>query len=238
MKAKLILSTATLAMGMLFASCNKNSTNVTPDSNSGTANGANMSYAMKAGNTSGSIGQKGTANGVITWTSGFANPTFVKFEAKQKGTEIEYKSTNTTQIDLFAPVATSFGGFVLPDGTYKEIELMIHLDNNGSSPAIQLTGSYAINLVTVPVVFSTDRALELKTEVKDVTIDNSSTFMAVTTLDLGSISDGITQTMLQNATLTNGTLVISSTSNRSLYNIIVNNLTSKRHHEEYEHHHH
>lgn len=235
MKAKLILSAATLAMGMMVTSCNKNSTTVTPDSNS-TAS-TNMSYGLKAANTSNGLA-KGTANAMLTWTSGFANPTMIKFEAKQKGTEIEYKSTNTSQINLFAPVATSFGGFTIPAGAYKEIELKLSLDNVGTQPALQLNGTFTNNLTTVPVVLRVDDDFEIKTEVKDVTIDENDDFMALTTLDLASMQSSITLNMLQNATLTNGTIVISRTSNKTLYNLILSSLTGKRHHSEYEHHHH
>ena len=171
------------------------------------------------------------------WTSGFANPTQVKFEAKQKGTQIEYKSTNTSQIDLFAPVAVDFGGFVLPAGTYKEIELKLRLDNNGSIPALQLAGTYTDNMGTIPILIQIYDEMELQTEVKDVTIDNATTVAAITDLDLASYTNGVAGAVIRAGVLTNGTLVISKDSNKTLYNMIVSNIRGKRHHADYEHHH-
>jgi len=245
---------AALYLTMLFSSCTKNNdATVTPASNGGnntTSNGTNgsgttgttnsaqakMGYTLKAANTTTGVAQKSTAANTIQWTAGFANPKLIKFEAKQNGTEIEFKSSAATQIDLFSPIAAVFGNFTLPAGTYNEVELKVQLDKNGSNPALQLTGVFTNSAnAPVPVSFVVADFVEIKTEANNVTVD-SSTFTAVTTLDLSAFTTGITQTMLQNAQLINGTIVISASSNKDIYQAILNNLTSKHHHCEVEHH--
>jgi hypothetical protein len=196
-----------------------------------------MTYELRATNTSTSTTQKSTARGTFYWTSGYANPTLIQFAAKQQGTEIDYKSTNTAPIDLFAPNAMDFGGFTLPAGLYKEIELKMRLNGRGSDPALYLEGDYVYNGVTTPIQIRVDDEMWLKTEVKDVTVDENSTMAALIDLDMANFLDGISDNMIRNAQLTNGILVISRNSNRSLYNAIVNNIKNKRHHCEYKRHH-
>jgi uncharacterized membrane protein len=47
---------------------------------------------------------------------------------------------------------------------------------------------------------------------------------ALTTINLSLLTTGVSELMLNNAVLTNGTIIISSTSNANIYNIILNNL--------------
>jgi hypothetical protein len=230
MQTKLILC-ATVGLSLLFTGCSKDE-GTAPDS--GIAR-TGMSYELRAINVSSGINQKTTA-GIIQWTSGFANPRRIKFEAKQQQTKIEYETTNTTQIDLFAPVATSFGGFMLPAGAYKEIELKVKLEKDASEPGLYLAGSYANGALLIPVIFRVDDPLEIKTEVKDVTIDENSSIAAITSLDLASFTRDWSDAMIRAAELTNGTLVISKTSNKSLYKAMLHNLSDKRHKCEFKRH--
>jgi len=220
-----------LILTIFFASCSKS--NSTQPSASGTPQ---MSYELKASNSLVNLPAKMTGTGTIDWTGGLASPTMIKFEAKKGGTEIEYKSALDTTIDLMSSIAATFGGFTIPTGTYNEIELKIDLSKNGSNPALELDGTFTSGGVTTPVTVTINDFIEIQTEQHDVTIDSTESFVAVTTLDLSSISAGITETMLNAATVTGGTIVISATSNRRLYEIIVDNLHGERHHCEFEHH--
>ncbi len=230
MKNNLFLSAALLGT-LAMASCSKSSG---PDSSS--PNAARMTYELNATNTSTSM-QKSTARGTLIWTSGYANPTLIQFSAKQQGTEIDYKSTNTSPIDIFSPSALDFGGFTLPAGTYKEIELKMRLNGQGSDPALDLMGNYTYNGVTTPIELQVQDEMWLKTETKDVTIDENTDMAALIDLNLADFLDGVSDNMIRNAQLTNGVLMISRTSNRSIYNAIVRNITDKRHHCEYRHRH-
>jgi hypothetical protein len=176
------------------------------------------------------------APGTILWTSGSAYATQVKLEAKQNGSELEFKTTTARQVDLFAPVATTLGNITVPAGTYSEIEFKISLSPNGNAPAMELNGNYTnANSQIIQVVFSLSSLFELKAEQHNVTISSNSSFNALTTLDLAFVSSGITQAMLNSAALTNGKIIISSSSNSNLYNIIINNL-KEFHHVDVSHH--
>jgi len=196
-----------------------------------------MGYQLVATNTSYAMART-TASANILWTSAFANPDVVKFDAKQDNVQIEYRSTNNAQIDLMSPVALTFGNFTLPAGIYNEISLKIDLDRNGSIPTLQLNGQFTSGPVSLPVSVQIFESVELQTEQHNVTISNDNSFVAVTTIDLSAITSGITATMLLNATLTGGAVVISSDANHDLYKIILENLEIEHHHCEFEGHHH
>lgn len=229
-----LLFSATVATGLLFSSCKKNNNNV----DNATPGQPQLAVQIKTSNNNAGVGQKGTANAHILWTSGFAYPRKIVFEAKQNDLSVEFTSTADQQIDLMASIAASFGNFTLPAGVYDEVELKIDLDKKDHDPAMVLEGTFTSNTTTYPVRLEIDNFLELKTESENVTISNDSTYTAVTTIDLSSVTSDITESMLLNAQLTNGTIVISPSSNVLMYHTILSNLGDRHFHCFFEHHHH
>jgi hypothetical protein len=228
------LFSAAVATGLVFSSCKKNNNNA----DNATPGQPQLAVQIKASNTNTAVGQKSTANANILWTSGYAYPRKIVFEAKQNDLSVEFTSTADQQIDLMASIAASFGNFTLPAGVYDEVELKIDLDKKDHDPAMVLEGTFTNNTTTYPIRVEIDDFLELKTESENVTISNDSTYTAVTTIDLSTITSGITENMLLNAQLTNGTIVISPTSNMWMYHTILSNLGNRHHHCVFEHHHH
>jgi hypothetical protein len=223
MKSKLLFS-AGLACSLFIASCNKDDRY---DPNNGNDQ-IQLGYQIKAINTS--AGTARSTAGAIVWTAGFANPTVIKFEAKQENSKLEYTATHTGQIDLFAFNPVTFGNFTLGAGTYKEIELKLLFKRNGNSPALQLNGQYSGNNMTAPVVLMIEGPLEIKTEQKDVVITENMPYVAVTDMDLASYTDGVTESMWMNADIDNGTILISEDSNENIYWKILSNIKGKKHH--------
>ena len=209
--ANLILLSSSI---LFFNSCKKS-----------TSNDQVLQYQLQTTNRSAVVNAPLSA-GSITWTSGNASATMIKLEAKNSsGTEVEYKSAITQQIDLFLPVAANLGNVVLPPGTYSEVEFKISMNQNGNTPALQLNGQYINgNGVVTPVRFVMNSLLEIKGEQSNVTITSSGNTSEITSLNLAALTSGISQIMLNNATVTGGTIVISSSVNAALYNIIAGNL--------------
>jgi hypothetical protein len=223
MKSRLLFSTG-LALSLFIAACNKDDKY---DANNGTGQ-VKLGYQIKAINSSSNAQQRSTA-GTIVWTSGFANPSVVKFEAKQQNSKLEYTATHTGQIDLFAFNPITFGNFTLGAGTYKEIELKLLFKRNGNSPAVQLNGHFTSNTMTAPVTLIIDGPLEIKTEQKDVVIDDDISYVAITDMDLASYTNNVTENMWNNADLTNGTIIISEDSNENIYWRILSNIKGWKH---------
>ena len=72
--------------------------------------------------------------------------------------------------------------------------------------------------------FVLNSMVDIKAEQSNVTISDNNSVTAVTTMNLALLSNGISQAMMNSATVSGGTIVISASSNTNLYNIILNNL--------------
>ena len=197
---------------ILFSSCKKSAV----DNNA-------LQYQIQTVNRSANINAP-VAISNIQWTSGFAYANQIKLEGKQNTSEVEFKSNTSQRIDLFSSVAAALGNITIPAGTYNEVEFKIELNANGNTPVFELHGLFTnASGVTTPVIFTVSSLLEIKAEQANVTITDNSSTSALTTLDLSVLTTGVIQSLLNNATLTNGTIILSSSSNAALFNIILNN---------------
>jgi len=213
---KKVLPIVSLAVATLFfASCKKDA-----------AGPAAVDFQLQATNTVAGVNRSEAAT--IQWTSGTAFPASVKFEAKQNTTEIEYTSNAGNQINLFNIAQSSFGNITLPQGTYAEVELKINLNGSVASPALQLNGTYNNGTTNVPVTFLVTTPLLIQTESNGVNVAGGS-LSAVTSLNLAAYTSGITLSMMNSASLSNGSIMISAASNTNLYNIIVTNINRTHH---------
>ena len=154
----------------------------------------------------------------VSWQSGFVNANLIKFEAKQAGNEVEFKSNVQRHIDLFA-LPTDIGNISVPAGTYDETEFKIFIAPNSGEPALQLQGT----VDATPVIFKIENSNFIKAEQHQVTLSGGN--IALTTLDLAGLTQGISAADFTNATQTGGTIVISASSNVNLYNAILNNIS-------------
>ncbi len=194
---------------LLMVSCKKESTNP-----------PGISYQLQTTNRSSVIGRVESGN--IVWTSGYGNASEVKFEGEGPNGELEYKSELQQHIDLFSGIST-LGNVTLTPGTYKEVDFKVELVPTTAEPALELHGNYTSTGAPIPVIFRISSPLEIETEMNNVIISANSGYQALTSLNLALLSRGITQTMLDGAVRTNGNILINSSNNEALYNIILNN---------------
>jgi hypothetical protein len=215
MKSNKLLSVIILCVIFFFAACKKN--NSTSQSS--------FKYKLTTTNRSNIVNR--LESGTITWSSGYGSTNQVKFEAKNSsGSQVEYKTTVSQRIDLFASLAPVLGIVTLPAGTYSEIEFKGELAPNSPDVALELDGIFTSGATTTPVVFSVNGPLEIKTEKNNVVISDNASYTALTTFDLSKLTTGITEAMLNSATRTSGKIIISAGSNTTLYNMMLANLDS------------
>jgi hypothetical protein len=182
-----------------------------------------FTYKLTTTNRVNAVGRVEAGN--VSWSSGYASANLLKFEAKNgSGAEVEYKNGVSQHIDVFSSLATAIGSIDLPQGSYSEIEFKAELAPSGSDAALELTGVFSSGTSTTPIVFSVTGPLEIKTEKNNVVISDNASYTALTTLNLTQLTSGITEAMLNSATKTNGKIIISSSINTSIYNIMLSNL--------------
>ena len=195
-----------LAFSLLFSACKKNN-----DGKGG------VKYQFRTTSRTSNVSAR--IAGTITWSSGFANATKIKFEAEANDKEVEFTSLTNQHIDLFAPL-TTIGQIAIPPGSYEEVEFHVMLAPVNGEPALELRGTYN----GIPVVFRITEPFEFEGEKEGVTIDINNGYTLLTSVDLSNLTKGITDAALTNAVQTNGEIVISPDVNPSLYGIILNNL--------------
>lgn len=217
MKTKLISMTAIAAI-FFIVGCKK------------AANHSNgVSYQLKTINPSATIANAtGISNtstlraqgGTISWTSGYASATEIKFEAEGSGVNVEFQSETPQKIDLFSSL-TSLGNIAIPTGVYDSAQFEIELSHTVTDAALELQGTYN----NIPVIFRISDDFEIDAEIPTITIKDGTNYTALTALNLSLLTDGISGATLDAATKDgSGTIVISATSNASLYDSMLNNL--------------
>lgn len=209
-----IIATMVLVV-ISFAACQKGSKNaaVVP---SGTAK---LSFQMKALNATLASLPADSSSSItgLVWTAGNANIGKFAFEARRSGVSINIESNNLTNVDLFAltPLQTYV---TLDTGVYKEIEITAFLESTDTVPPLKVSGTFTNDSSkVVPIEFDLSGHATVKVEQNNIDINGTTDYTALLDVQLTRLTKGITADDLNKATLTNGSIVISKTSNTALY---------------------
>jgi hypothetical protein len=231
MKSKIVI-VIFLAVSMAFTACQKDDPGTTGPSVLGVKIEAlNKSYSLPV--TDGTKSADAT-NAAITWDTVQLVVSQIKFEAKMNSLttnrdsiEIEYKWTGPKLVNLLGDQLV-LGNFILQPGFYDEIELKVYgnKEDAGKKPVFYMHGNYTnAENSKIPVALKVDNYLHFKTEKDSVTVtEESIDITSYIQLYLDKLMTGINPEMLNNATLTNGVIVISTDSNRTIYYAILGNL--------------
>lgn len=218
----------------LLSSCSKNSPKPAPK----------LSYQFKVTNaiaplsattrTSGlttmSVGATTSAN--VTWQSGYATVSSISFDGdnENEGNKNEqdgFTESSPFKVDLFT-ANTLLGNVDIANGTYQNINIKLDLKQTAADSALYLTGTYTPSVgTTVPVILSLNGKsddLEIHIKAKNLTIAAGQSYIEFLDLHLDMLMTGVTSADMAAATLTNGAIVINSTTNTTIYNKVLANL--------------
>lgn len=231
MKTKLLkMGVSFLMAGIMLASCKKD------NMSAGNSSPAQLSFGVQGDNPLTSFNSMGsssttalagsTTGGSITWTSGIANISGFKLEAEKTGLEIEIRSRELTTVDLFAPSPRVISA-AIDTGTYTKIEIRVEFSrSNTSTLPLVLKGTFTTATGTnIPMEFDLNDNVEIKAQSTNVVVNGTKNLVAIVLLHLNKLFDNISTTDINNATTTNGTIIISGSSNSMLYDKIVDNLS-------------
>ncbi|MCY1720692.1 hypothetical protein OU798_10080 [Prolixibacteraceae bacterium Z1-6] len=174
----------------------------------------------------------------MEWDSVHLVISYVKFEAELKSQvthrdsiEISYKWTGPEFADLLHPDLT-FGNFLLQPGFYDEIEISVKGEKEDAQdiPVFYMAGVFKGSTASLPVEVRVYDDVQFKTEKDSVDVtEESIDITSYIQLRLNELMEDIDPVDLDNATLTDGVIVISSESNREIYYTIIKNLGKKHH---------
>lgn len=218
---KIYLPVLSLLIGIVLSSCQKQCDLLpTGANNNSLASAQRIAMAFKLNMINPTVAVSGrVAGGLISWKTGSANASEVRFRADGDTAKIDLRSKVNQVLDLFDPLAT-FAKVPLQNGSYKEIRIDIELAE-GNASVLELVGAYN----TTPIIFRVSKAFEIETKAKDVTVSPNVTYTSLTSIDLNLLTQGITGSQLDSADKNGvGAIVISESSNPSLYAVLFANL--------------
>jgi hypothetical protein len=214
-----------------LAACKKSSS---PTAASGTSK---LSFQLSASKSLAATDSVPSIAGLV-WTAGTANIGKFTFQAKRNGVSINIESRNLTNVDIFAltPLVTYV---TLDTGLYKEIEIKAFLVNSDTIPPLKLSGTFTNDSTKViPVEFDLADNATVTVEANNITINGTTDYTALLDMQLSRVTKGLTVADFNNAKLTGGKIIISKTSNTSLYYKIKFNIAGcgrsefKQHHKD------
>lgn len=232
MKAIKFLAFMIASAGMIFTSCQKDSSEVL------TASGNNsFGVQLQAVNNTYSFspGTRAVSAGTLKFDTCQMYVSSVHLTAtKEEGDSLSTKSSSFTVelkykgsklVDLFNSNSL-LGDTLIQQGVYDKIKIMIRSNKKdaGTSPVFYLSGKYTNASGTVtPIALVVNEGLDLSLTAKDsVVINSADDYIALFQLDLSNYMNNskITIDDLDKATLTNGKIIISEDSNAKLYDKI------------------
>jgi hypothetical protein len=207
-----------LASALVFTSCEKETES--GNTISYQANPINFTSSVGASVSGSGLAVEANANSSITWTEGTLNIQEIDFEAKKDGTQIEYEYKNLVNVSL-AKTAETLGSIQIPDGTYNEVELKLEFRQSSSQDIpVRLKGTYTdLSGAKTPIELQFNEDIEIKVESEDLVME-ADEHIARINMQLNKLLSNISVADLTMATKTNGTIVISNTSNTSIYSKI------------------
>lgn len=215
MKAMKIL-TAVALVGMVFTSCKKQSTST-----------STLGVTVKATNSTYAVLKSASATTpTFTWDTCYIVVSEFEFQAERRESEqsqdtmnVDYSWKGPKKVDLLN-ISAAIGNINLQPGVFEQIELEIQAQKSmaGTSPVFYLSGSYTDSTnVKIPVVVIVNEDLTFKVEQSGAMLNGANNYAALINVNLATLMGSITQADLSSATVTNGRIEISSTSNAGLY---------------------
>ncbi|SHJ89189.1 hypothetical protein SAMN05444280_1386 [Tangfeifania diversioriginum] len=236
MKKRKVLSVILVLLTMGFVGCQKEDMNESGPASMGVKMVAlNTSYSLPVVNSS---TKSAVASPAIAWDEVQMVVSEVELEAELKSLithedsiEIEYKWKGPQVVNLLDSTQ-SFGNFILQPGFYDEIELKVEGEREDAhpEPVFYMSGNYT-NAAdeTISVVVEVYSDLEFKTEKESVEVtEDNQDITSTIQLYLDELMAGISPEQLDNATFSEGVIVISEDSNSQLFQSVLGKLAEDR----------
>lgn len=204
------ISAVLLGLAVAVSSCNKDDGN------------ASLSYSFKM---SEDISLKSTANS-LQFNSGHVTIREIVFDGEHEGQgSVSITASKVSTIDLVTGEATPAITTVIPAGSYKHVNLGIELQDISNTPAIVAEGTWVNSSnAEIPVRFEFNSGEVFEAEAKAHDFKEDSSPIAEIEFDPKNWFSGVSATMLNNAALTNDTIIISEDHNDSIFDMVAKKL--------------
>jgi len=214
MNFKTVVLATLVVAGLSFTSCKKD------DDPNGT-------ITLKVNTTSSTaVNLKSTAAANdLVFNSGTITIREVVFDGEAGTTSVSRTIERIADIDYATGAVSPTVVIEVPAGNYTGVNLGIELQDDGSDPSVVIEGTYTnSSMEIIPIRFEFNSGEVFEANAASVTIEAGSDLVGKITFDAISWFSGVSSDALESATLTAGKIVISESSNSSIFNIVADKL--------------
>lgn len=203
---------------LIFTNCSDDDTN----------SGASMKLAIKMNTTSTSTTKAMNANSLV-FNTGSVIIREIVFDGDMvtgdstKSVSITHEQIAT--IDLVTGNATPSVEVEIPVGTYRSVNLGIEIQDENDIPSVVAEGIYTnVDGIETPVRFEFNSGEVFEAEAPEHTFQDGTNAIAEIDFSPAVWFSTITSTQLDNATRTDGVIVVSESSNSAIFDIVADKL--------------
>jgi uncharacterized lipoprotein YbaY len=198
----------------VLASCSKD------DANSD----VNVRLAVTTTSSSTATQSRLAANDLV-FTSGTITIREVVFDGDNGSVSVSRTHEQIADIDYATGTITPAVVVSVPAGDYTSVNLGIELQDENSTPSVVIEGTYThTNGDVIPIRFEFNSGEVFEANATSVVLEEGTDVVGKITFDAISWFSTVTAAQLDNAVLTNGTIIVSSTSNANIFTIVADRL--------------
>ena len=204
-----------LSTSVYFTSCNDDSS-----SKSRVIFGVNTTSS-----TTGNVGGRLAAANDLAFTSGTITIREVVFDGDNETQSISRTIPQIANIDYATGAVSPEISFEVPPGNYTSVNLGIEMQDDGASPSTVIEGTYTnSDLEEIPIRFEFNSGEVFEASAASVRIEAGADIIGKVSFDALAWFSTVTVNELDNATLSDGIIVISESSNANIFDKVADRL--------------
>ncbi|MFC4721680.1 hypothetical protein ACFO5O_05085 [Geojedonia litorea] len=189
---------------------------------------ASIANISSSGQSSSRVSSSRTMNESLNFVSGYVWVSEIEFDGSlQNGPSINRRIERFSKIDFETGIATpSLDDIIIPTGTYSYVNLGVELRDEDAQPSIIMEGTYTHsngNVIPIRFEFNSGEVFEAESS-QQVEVTEDQTVLSRIVFDPHVWFSVVPTNMLDNANLTDGTIIISETKNESIFDLVADRL--------------
>lgn len=194
------------------------------DSPATETNGVEVKLAVNT--TSSSVANKATlAANDLTFNAGFITIREVVFDGENGNSSVSRTEEQIAVINYATGEITPEVSVVVPAGSYTSVNLGIELQDVGDDPSVVIEGTYTnTDEDIIPIRFEFNSGEVFEADAAQVVLEEGTDVVGKITFDALSWFSTVSAEMLDDATITNGTIIVSETNNADIFDIVADRL--------------
>lgn len=164
----------------------------------------------------------------LNFTTGYVWVSEIVFYGTlESGNFVNRNVERFSKIDFETGIASpSLDDVTIPAGTYNDVYLGVELRDEDSQPSVIMEGTYThsdSSIIPIRFEFNSGEVFEAETS-QQVVVNENETALSKIVFDPQVWFSVVSTNMLDNANLTDGTIIISGTKNEAIFDLVADRL--------------